>query len=350
MADASVFPNTIGGFQTLLIAFFPIPIMMAQDGGRILQGSWVGSGVSTAVDSIFVPNGSSVAVKGQWYPLWFAEDHKGNPFNPEFQEFYALGSTEPHVGLPGSVFTDVPTPVFGSLPITSQAYQDNAWNIGEAGPEESAVRNSTNWVVVSTNPAATETDTTSVKSYPDWQLNFYPSLVPISQFQQIRAYADTTNPQSIPSARYEGAWDIYGHAHTAFQGITLECMFWTYNHGQDPHIGSTSPIETGIDLNKDGKLWDLYMTPDTYRDGGVSANYSYGIWYLQDAYQESVGWVDILAGLRYFVQYYVVASGPGAPSNPLDIPLVQLTRGWEICSTNYTPLEFRLNDHRLQMS
>ena len=67
-----------------------------------------------------------------------------------------------------------------------------------AGPEESAVRNSTNWVVISTNPAATESDTTSVKSYPDWQVNFYPSLVPISQFKQIRAYADTTNPAAHP--------------------------------------------------------------------------------------------------------------------------------------------------------
>ena len=128
-------------------------------------------------------------------------------------------------------------------------------------------------------------------------------------------------------------------------------MFWTYNHAQDPHIGSSAPVETGIDLNGDGLPWDLYMTPDTAATGGVTGSYSYGIWYLQDAYQQPVEriWVDILAGLRYFLKYYVVASGPGAPSNPLDIPLIQITRGWELCGTNYSPLPFRLNDYRVQM-
>ena len=155
-----------------------------------------------------------------------------------------------------------------------------------------------------------------MKSYPANQVNFtWPAFAPISSFKSIKAYADVDNPQGSGYI-YEAAWDIYGHAHTSVEGITLEIMFWTYNHGQDPLIGSSGPAETGIDLNGDGKLWDLYMTPDTAATGGVTQNYSYGIWYLQDEYQEDAGWVDILAGIRYFVANYVVASGPDAPSDP----------------------------------
>ena len=215
---------------------------------------------------------------------------------------------------------------------------------------ENFIRYSGDWGCISTQPVTGVSDLTSVKSYPANQIQFDTPYPAISSFNAIRAYADVVNPakpaSGSPDIIYEAAWDIYGQAHTAVSGISLEVMFWTYNHNQNP--GSIGPrVESGIDLNGDGKLWDLYMTPDTAATGGVTNNYSYCIWYLQDEYQEDAGWVNILAGLRYVCEYYVVPSGPGAPSDPLDIPIFQITRGWEICSTLYTPTEFRMRDYRI---
>ena len=346
MADANVSPVTVGGQFTRAIVFLPFPIVVAQDGGRIVTASWAGSGTSIPVDSFVISDGSSTGVTGTWNLIQFAEQQKSDPYN-YLMDNYAEGSSEPHSGVELSFFVDSPAPSY-VFPISAQAFYDNTWNIGLVGPEQSAVRNSNNWVAISNQPETNITDTTAVKSYPANQINFS-TPVPVSSFKVLRSYADTTNPLSTPSARYEGAWDIFGHAHTSVPGISLEIMFWTYNHGQDPHIGSVSAIETGIDLSGDGKLWDLYMTPDTAQTGGVTDNYSYAIWYLQNSYQEYSGWVNILAGLRHVLMYYVVPSGPGAPTSPLDLPLTQITRGWEVCSTNYSPLEFRLNDYRVQM-
>ena len=129
---------------------------------------------------------------------------------------------------------------------------------------------------------------------------------------------------------------------------SMGCMFWQYNHNQDPYIGPL--VETGVDL-KDGRgpVWDLFMTADTAATGGLTDLYSYFIWYLQDEYQEDAGWVNILYGLQYTAQYYVKTSG-GAPANPLDIPMYQITRGWEVCSTEYSPLDFRMNDYKIIMT
>ena len=85
----------------------------------------------------------------------------------------------------------------------------------------------------------------------------------------------------------------------------------------------------------------------TVSDGGVADEYSYGIFLLEEPYQTDMAWVNILAGVRYFAMHYVKTSGPSAPANPLDIPLIQIIRGWESCSTNYTPLAFRNLDYRL---
>lgn len=353
MADANVSPNPFGGQPSGMISFLPFPIVTAQDGGRIVLSSWAGSGTSIPVDSIYTADGASTGLLGNWDPyiMQFAEQQKRAAFNFAEAHDFTEGTTEPFPGTEASFVADNPTPVYGSISVANQAFYDNAWNYGEAGPEQSAVRNSRNWVAVSSQPAIGVSDTGSVKTYPANQINL--NNVPVSSFKQIRAYADAISPDtgSTPNTRFEAAWDIYGQAHTNTPGISLEVMFWTYNHGQAPQIGSTGPVETGIDLNGDGKLWDLFMTPDTAATGGVSQSYSYGIWYMQDIYQQEVEqvWVDILAGLRYFLQYYVVPSGPGAPTNPLDIKLYQITRGWEICSTNYSPLPFRLNDYKVQM-
>lgn len=355
MADANILPSTVGGYQTKGIVFFPSLVVSSQDGGRRELSGWVGSGASISINSDYVDDGSSTGISGNWFPIWFPEDHKHNPWSGQFQNDYALGSCEPLLGAENFFAADNPKPSYPPWQINSQAYYDNIFNAGEAGPEQNAVRNSANWISISSNPAPSNTDLGSVKCYPANQVNFT-TAIPASQFGVIRSYANETSPyaaqpaSAYPDVKYEAAWDIFGHAHTAFSGITFECMFWTYNHNQDPHIGSVAPVETNIDLNGDGKLWDLYMTPDTAQNGGVAANYSYGIWYLQEAYQEHSGWVDILAGVRYFLQYYVIPSGPGAPSNPLDVPLIQLTRGWEVCSTNYVPLPFRLNDFKIQIT
>lgn len=348
MTDASITPSTIGGYFTHMIAYTPLPVILAQEGGRIDQGGFTGSGSGTDIDAYWVDDGSTSAVTGIWGELQYSQDHKGDPWSGG-QRVFTLGAATPSIGYENVFVADSGSPPRCPVTISNVAYYDNAWNYGLVGPEENFIRYSGDWGCISTQPATGVTDLTAVKSYPANQVNFATPYPAISAFQSIRAYANVDNPlkSSGSDVIYEAAWDIFGQAHTNYDGTTLEIMFWTYNHGQNPHIGSSAPVETGIDLNGDGKLWDLYITPDTAATGGVTDSYSYGIWYLQDEYQEDAGWVDILAGIRYFVQYYVVPSGPGAPSDPLDIPLTQITRGWEICSTNYTPAQFRMHDYRI---
>ena len=362
MPGANVTPVTIGGRFTNVMPYVLPPVVLAQDGGRIVTGGMVGAGSAVSVNYSNLNDGSATGVSGNWDGLNLTEGLKrGTWASPPFTTYtvnYALGSLEPFLGgsnlfIPG--FTQ-PSPFPGTM-----AYFDNAWNGGEAGLDSNWVRTSSNWGVVSSNPAPGVLDPGSVKTYPANQFTFAGNTAPapgtlpaISSFNSIRSYASVDNPGGFPAADYpeiiyEAAWDIYGAAHwdrinpDGTLPISLEVMFWTRNHNQGP-FGFTL-AETGIDFG-DGQLWDLYINAT---DGGVAQMYSYCVFYLQDAYQEEAGWVDILAGLRYFLSHYVVTTG-GAPSDPLDVPLLQITRGWEICSTNYQNLEFRLLDFRLEMT
>ena len=361
MAGATVTPNTIGGAFTKMVAYFPSNVVTSQNGGRITETGYAGSGASTAADGWYVYNGSTTGISGTWSQLPWSEDRKYDVWSGGFRVF-SLGSCEPYPGYENQ-FVDDPPPV-PSAPspgVSFVAYYNNDFEAGLVGPSQTALRNSSNWVTSQLQPVIGESDETAVKCYPANQVTFpYPAGPAISAFSSITAYADVVNPATGPNSQviYEAAWDCYGFAHwdrntgtTATPLISLEVMFWTYNHNQSQHIGPL--VETGVDLDDGrGPVWDLYMTADSAATGGVTDKYSYCIWYLQDAYQVAsghVGWVNILEGLRYFSQYYVVTTG-GAPANPLDVPMYQITRGWEVCSTQYSPLDFRMNDYKIIMT
>jgi hypothetical protein len=348
MAGVNITPGTIGGAFTNLIVFFPSLVVTTQNGGRISQAGYVGSG-STVPVNFYSDDGSATAISGNWLQLNLSEDRKFDPWSSG-RRVEALGGCEPHVGTENFFVQDSgPVP---SAPVAPAfvAYYDNDFNAGESGYDQSFVRYSADWGINSSQPLAGVVDFGSVKEYPANQIN-WDVLVPVSSFSKIMGYANVVNPMKPASANtniiYEAAWDIYGVAHTDRSGISLEVMFWTYNHNQNPGIGPL--VETGIDLNGDGLLWDLYMTADTAATGGVNSQYSYCIWYLQEQFQGDAQWVNILAGLQYVLEYYVVPSGPSAPARGLSVPIFQITRGWEVCSTNYTPLNFRMHDYRVVM-
>jgi hypothetical protein len=351
MTDANITPGTVGGRFTNIVPWVCSPVVFAQDGGRRRAGGWTGSGSPLALNSLLYDDGSASGVSGTWVSLVNAEGLKhsiwgSKPFT-SFPSDYALGSMEQHVSTTNYFTTAFTSGYSVSSAFPGQlAYFDNAFNGGEAGPDIIWLRDGGNWGVVSSNPAPGITDTGSVKTYPANQFNFT-TPVPVSSFSKIRGYASVYDPDlpasSYPAVDYEAAWDIFGTAH-GLTGISFEVMFWTRNHLQSPVIGPA--VEVNFDLNHDGKLWNLYLAQP---DGGVAGAYTFSIWYLQDSFQEEAGWIDILAGVRHVLKYYVITSG-GAPANPLNVPLTQITRGWEICSTNYAPLEFRHLDFQLEIS
>lgn len=358
MAGVNITPNTIGGAFTRMVGYFPSFVVKNQNGGRITQSGFVGSGASIAADGWYTDNGSATGIAGNWLQLDWSEDQKYDVWSGGFRKF-SLGSCEPHLGYENFFITDPPPVPFAPSPgVSFVAYFDNTFEAGLVGPEQSAVRNSTCWVDNSFQPNLGVVDETAVKCYAANQVTFpYPNGPAISSFNSITAYANVVNPSKGPNSQiiYEAAWDCYGFAHldrnsgsTSTPLISLEIMFWTYNHNQSPNIGPL--VETSVDLDDGrGPVWDLYMTADTAATGGVNDKYSYLIFYLPDAYQEDAGWVNILAGLRYASMNYVVTSG-GAPANPLNVSMYQITRGWEICSTEYSPLNFRMNDYKIIMT
>lgn len=356
MDGSNIQPALIGGRFTDVIAYFPPPTVLSGNGGLLSQTGYVGSASAVATDGFFTDNGSSswlTATSAAMLP--FSQGRKFDWSSENFMRDYSIASCEPFCGADDIQINDAPDLIPDyPFPISEQSYFANIWNPGEAGPNQNAVRNSTCWVSVASNPAEGNTDFTSVKGYPANQIQLSP-LVPISQFKRIMGYYDSTSPfppsQDYPQIIYESAWDIFGVAHTATAGISFECMFWTYNHNQNP--GGIGPqVESGIDLNGDGVLWDLWVTADTAATGGQNAAYSYGIWMLQPQFQSYAesGWVNILAGVRFFAANYVVPSGEGAPDNALDCPLWYITRGWEPCNSDYQPVTFRLNDWRVDMA
>ena len=354
MAGVNITPATIGGAFTDCVAYLPAVVVTTGDGGRTDQAGYVGSGTGYTTNNWYADDGSATGVSETWALLEFSEDRKFDVWSDGFRDF-ALGSCEPFPGCENEFVEDTGALPPAPVPVSYVAYYNNDFEAGLVGPSQTALRYSGNWACIQNQPAPGTTDLTAVKCYPANQVAFdYPDGPALSAFQEIKGYANVANPPGNDNVIYEAAWDCYGFAHwDRNQGpglplISFEVMFWTYNHGQDPYIGPL--VETGIDLAGDGRLWDLFMTADSAATGGVNDMYSYAIWYLQDQFQDPADaqWAPLLAGMRYFAQYYVVTTG-GAPADPLDIPMYQLTRGWEVCSTDFQSLPFQMLDYRVIM-
>ncbi len=351
--------RAIGGPFTRMIAYFPPVIVTAGDGhGGASCSGWVGSGSSVTADSAYADNGSSrwlTAPSGRYvnftqgrkWDYWTGKSTGSYVFHD-----YSLASVQPAAGYEFLDVPDSPAPSYPPYPVDFQAFYDNEFDSGEAGPSQSAVRNSRSWVTVSSQPGNPAARALSVKCYPANQVQFgpdsggQPAGVPLSEFSRIRGRAWARNPLQPASEYqrviYENAYDIYQHYDN---GGTVETMFWTYNHLQNP--ASIGPYVETVDLGT-GPVWDLYVSTATLASGGASDNHPYGIFYLQpDRQGDDIGWVDILKGLRYFSSYFVTSAGT---PNPLDLPVWQITHGWEVVNTNFKPVPFGMSDYRLEIT
>lgn len=353
--------QTIGGPFTNMVAYFPPMIFTAGDGhGGASCSGWVGSGSAVEVDTQYRDNGSSQWLaapsskavnfsQGRKFDYWTGPVTDAYIFHD-----YTLASCQPIVGNENLNVQDSPTPSFPPFDdvIDFQAFFDNQFASGQSGASKDAVRNSLSWVTVSSQPGSPTAQARSVKCYSANQIQFGPDTdgrpagVPLREFSQIRGRAWAVNPRlpvnEYQRIIYEQAFDIYQHFDN---GGTVEVMFWTQNHLQAQ--SSIGPFVETVDFG-DGKLWDLYVSTETLASGGAGDDHPYGIYYLQEQFQSGdAGWVDILAGLRYFNTNYVVS--PDTP-NPLDLPVWQVTHGWEIINTNFGPVPFRMLDYRLEIS
>jgi hypothetical protein len=334
-----------GGAYTQEAAYFPPPVI----GSGTTRSGWAGSGAAVVPESAYIDDGSTTWTANSAYNTQLSQGRKAIPWQlPQWQRDHSLGSAQPNVWGEFGFYPDNPAPSYGSLTIASQAYFGNAWNGGETGPLESAISSSRSWVAVSTEPGIPDARTGSVKAYPANQLNIGADQAgaPLSQFQRIRSRAWSVNPlqpaDASPAVIYEEAWDCYLHFDG---GGTVEVMFWTYNHNQDP--GSIGPYVETVDLGA-GPVWDLYVSTPTLMSGGQADDHPYGIFCLRPQYQgDAVGWVDLLRGLRYFCMYF---ARPSYVSSPLDMTLWQVTHGWEVCNTEFSPLPFRLVDYQLDIA
>ena len=97
MSGADITPDTIGGGFTYVIAYVPLPVITAQDGGRFDQGGFTGSGTSAGVDAYSIDDGSTSAVTGIWYELQYSQDHKNDPWSDGFRAF-TMGAATPSIG------------------------------------------------------------------------------------------------------------------------------------------------------------------------------------------------------------------------------------------------------------
>lgn len=351
---------TTGGPFTRMIAYFPPAVITAGDGhGGASCTGWVGSGSPAAADNAYADNGSS-----QWLTAPssnynnFTQGRKSDywtlalPTGNYKVHDYSIATCEPHNGWEFTDVADSPNPSYGSFNVDFQAFYDNEFDSGEGGATQNAIRNSSSWVTVASQPGPPSARALSVKGYSANQVQFgpdsggMPAGVPLSEFSKIRGRAWAANPlqpaDEYTRVIYEEAFDIYQHYDN---GGTVETMFWTYNHFQNP--ASIGPHVETVDFG-DGKLWDLYVSTPTLSGGGAEDNHPYGIFYLQPEYQgDNIGWVDILAGLRYFCSYFVASA---ITPNPLNLPVWQITHGWELVNTNFQPVPFQMTDYRLEIS
>jgi hypothetical protein len=348
---ANITLPTIGGPFTAMIAYFPPMIIRAGTSAAPSCSGWVGSGAGQRTDTAYTDNGSSQWLnapssnynnfsQGRKVDHWTSATSQGNYKVHD----YSLGSCEPFNGWEFTDVQDNPTPSFPPFPIDFNAFYDNEFDTGEGGGAQNAVRNSTSWITVENQPGPPNARPLSVKGYSANQIQFGPSQagVPLSSFNSIKARSWSVNPltpaDQYTNTVYEEAYDCYQHYDN---GGTVEIMFWTYNHLQNP--ASIGPFVETVMIS--GIPWDLYVSSPTLAGGGTIDNHPYGIFYLQPAYQgDSIGWVNIRQGMRYFCSRYVKSVGT---QNPLDLPLWQITHGWEVVNTNFRPTTFRMLDYKL---
>ncbi|HET9071617.1 MAG TPA: hypothetical protein VFN60_06855 [Acidimicrobiales bacterium] len=194
---------------------------------------------------------------------------------------------------------------------------NNEWH-GGAGPQTIWVRSDKSWGVTSTQPRGT-----AVLTYPEEQKFFHQ---PLSRYHTV----SSSFRQSGPNAGdWEAAYDIWMNA-GPITPRTTEVMIWVDNHGQRPagHVVGTAVIG--------GQRWQVWNRPST---GAKHNVVSFVLGGLGGAH-EKAGTVNILATLEWMESHRLLNRTPR---------LDQIDWGWEICSTNGTPMHWTTSNYTLNI-
>lgn len=183
---------------------------------------------------------------------------------------------------------------------------NNEWNTSEAGPQTIWAYSHRHWGVEST-----QTDTTSVKTYPSVQQNYNnPRVTSLSQLH-------STFQQSMPSAKdfdAEAAYDLW------LNKFSIEVMMWVDNHGQRPagHV-----IRHVTFYGQKFSLWQAGNNLYSFKLIGK---------------HETKGTVHLLTMLDWLIKQHYLSS---------TVTLRQVNFGWEICSTDGKPMDFTVTNYSL---
>ena len=183
---------------------------------------------------------------------------------------------------------------------------NNVWNQkSKPGPQHIWANSYKDWGVTST-----QTTSTAVRAYPCVQKSLKGGGVKAGAFtRMISAYAEQGPEKGI----YNASYDLW------FNGLKKEVMFWV----DSAHWGDLGkPLET---VTLGGKRWKVYHEGEYTR--------------FQLEKTEKSGTVDLLAGIQYMI-------GKGWLS-PEDLAW-QINFGFEICSTENRPREFKVSDYSLE--
>jgi hypothetical protein len=183
---------------------------------------------------------------------------------------------------------------------------NNEWNTSAAGPQTIWGDSYKHWGVQSTQP-----DSTSVKTYPSVQEN-YTNTTLGSLHALWSNYAERMPLASSLDA--EAAYDIW------LNNYSIEVMVWVDNHGQRP---AGNVIATANIYGKKFTVWQSGSSMFTFALQGT---------------QKQRGKVHLLKTMNWLASH-----GYLSPSDSL----TQVNFGWEICSTDGTPMNFTVTNYSL---
>jgi len=181
---------------------------------------------------------------------------------------------------------------------------NNVWNKkSKPGPQHIWANSYKDWGVTST-----QSPSTAVRAYPCVQKNLKEPVKASAFTKMVSTYVE----QGPEKGTYNVSYDLW------FNGLKKEAMFWV----DSDHWGDLGkPLET---VTLGGKKWRVY------HEGGYTR--------FQLDKTEKSGTVDLLAGIKY-----MIGKGWLAPE---DLAW-QINFGFEICSTENQPLEFKVSDYSL---
>lgn len=182
---------------------------------------------------------------------------------------------------------------------------NNEWNKSEAGPQTIWGDSYKHWGVRSTQP-----NSTSVKTYPSVQENYRnPTLRSLHGLWS--SFAETM--PTVSNFDAEAAYDIW------LNNNKIEVMVWVDNHGQRPSGNVIARIKIY------GKRYAVWQGGSTYTFALMGK-------------QERRGTVHLLRTMDWLVRHRHLSKSDS---------LTQVNFGWEICSTDGTPMDFTVTHYSL---